>query len=1105
MLNIITGRTGSGKTRYIRELSSKLALENNLGIVMIVPEQFSFETEKSMLSLLGNEKIGNIHITSFSRLAERLLPNGEKNADDGTKAVLMSLALDTLNDKIEIYSRYKNSPALLKDLLAFYKEVKKCRISFETLSSLSAKVKKQTFSKKLYELSQIFTVYEALLFKNYQDDNRRLDMLYDYLLENKYFKNKTVFVDGFSGFSAQEYKILERIISDCDNVYVTFCCDIEKNNGRYELFYNACSEIKKLKLIANRCGVEIAPVKKLKIDKRFKPTPLNLLEEAVFSDTNAGKYDDSTDSVTIFPCHTKFDECDAVSAEIKRLVRTENYRYRDIAVIERSEGSYKNQLLSSFRKYDIDCFEDNRQPVLNQPLIVFLFALFDIIIYGFETESVLRLLKTRLYGFSVEKIAMIEDYCLLWRITPSQWKMDWTENPSGLSVEFSDSDKKQLEVLNQLRKKIVAPILSLKNKIIDADGETISKEVFQFLKNNGIDENLKTFVKELINSGEEDLFLEQDRIWKMVVGIFDDLYQSVGKSNITVARYAELFNILASSEDLGQLPSGVDEVILGSADRIRVSSPKVVFIVGANTGVFPAQCSGGVLLSDAERCELIEKGAELVSNLEYNSVSERFIAYHALTLATEKLYVSYSTIGSDSEELTPSEIVSEIKSVVKNPQTVFFNSLREIESRRSAFTVCAKERNNNTVLSASIDEYFKINGTESEKNMLAKIEKTDFSIENSHIATELFGKNMFISASKTEKYYKCPFEYFCEYGIKAVPRREAVMDSAQVGIMVHNVLEMFVKRYSKKQFLVLSKDEVSRAVNSIIEEYIENSLGGIKGKTLDFIRSVELIRKTSLKVVLRLIDEFAHSDFEPVNCELSINYDGDIAPYLIKTDDGSTVKIIGKVDRVDRLVRDDKSYIRIVDYKTGTKKFDLSDVFAGINMQMLIYLFAIWQNGEKLYGDIVPAGILYCQARDYRPGKNKLSRDATAKMVDELAKKELKMSGMVLNSVDIVNAMENDGEGIFIPASIDKKGYVKGSVISADSFVRLRKRVDKIIGEMSNRLHNGRIEAYPIEKTCDYCKYKDICRREDDNEFREYEKMKHSAAIELLNGDDENV
>ena len=1109
MLSIITGRTGSGKTRFIRSLACEIAQAQSEKAIIIVPEQFSFETEKGMLQLLGNEKINNVEILSFSRIAERLLSQygkiDKKIADDGVRAVLMSRAIETLEDKLTVFNRYKRFPQLLNDILGFHREMKKCGVTNESLEDFSTKVKKASFASKLTELSLIFTCYDALLSQSFTDSNIHLDLLYDLLLEVGYFKGKTVFLDAFSGFSGQEYKIIEQILRQADDVYVTFCCDTSKNNGRYELFYNADVEIRKLKGIANKLSVKIAPEKVLHSKKEFKKDELNFLEENIFSSGNK-IYNEDASAIIIIPCRTKTEECQVVASEIKRIVRTENLRYRDIAVIVRNEESYRKDLASAFRKYDIDCFHDNRQPIDTQPLVVFVKCLLDILVKGFETETVLRFLKTQLYGFTVEEIGLLEDYCLMWKVRASAWKDKWTDNPKGFGEDLDEAAEDTLNTINELRQRIVGPILSLKGKIKNSNGATISEELFNFLRSAHIDDNLKVFTAYLKENNEIDLSLEQGRIWKMLTEIFDGLYSALGESAISLERYAELFDILVASKDIGVIPNGMDEVIIGGADRIRASAPKAVFLMGVNTGVFPGESSSGVIFNDTERCELIKNGMPIISNLEYNSVSETFIAYHAITLATDKLYLTYSALGSDSSSLTPSEMVNEVLKLFPKCTVRKENSkLDLIESRNSAFSVMAGESVNGSVLCETLKEYFTENDGENELVKIEKADKKDFFISDSDLATEFFGKNMYMSASRIEKFYKCPFSYFCEYGIKIKPRKEAEVDAALYGTVIHYALEQFLCENKKDTIRTMSNSDIREKSNEIIDGYICDVMGGYENKNPSFMRTIRLIKETAYNIILRLVSEFAVCEFTPVDFELKISPDGAIPPYEVKTDNGGFVKIVGSIDRVDSFETDDNTFIRVVDYKTGGKEFQLGEVFYGLNMQMLIYLFAIWENGKEYYKDnIIPAGVLYFQAKNTKVTSNKLERSSDKTDAQSLSAKEHAMDGMILNNLQVFEAMDKTNEGVFLPASFDEKtGSLKGKVISLESLKHLKMLVDTSIKNMAEDLQSGCISALPVEDGCTWCSYKDVCKREADDNIREMDVLSFKDAISTLRGDED--
>ena len=567
-----------------------------------------------------------------------------------------------------------------------------------------------------------------------------------------------------------------------------------------------------------------------------------------------------------------------------------------------------------------------------------------------------------------------------------------------------------------------------------------------------------------------------------------------------------MFEIIVSTKDIGQIPNGVDEVIIGSADRIKSTAPKTVFIVGANAGVFPVTSSSGVILNDTERCELQSNGVDIVSNIAYNSVLEKFIAYRAMTLATEKLYISYSSVDSTAEALSPSELVFEINRLYEDKVKVIIpDALRLIESRKTAFSAFASESNKNSTLGETLYEYFANDGSQEEINMLQKMSKKEFEIKDGELATELFGKSMYISASKTEKFYQCPFSYFCEYGIKAQPRREAQMDPAQTGTLIHEVLEIFLKENPREKFIKFTTDEIREKVNKIIDNYVYEKLSGYENQPKSFARTMMLLKERSLKLVMQLIDEFSNCEFVPVNFELSINNDGDILPYLINLDNGGTVKIIGKVDRVDTYSTPDNTFVRIVDYKTGGKTFDLGEVFAGLNMQMLIYLFAIWQNGEELYKNVTPAGIFYFQAKTSRATETTkgLNRHSDEAVINKSLKDKFRMSGMVLNNIDVITAMEKNAEGVYIPAVINDDGSVSGNVISLKSIERLKNKVNELIKEMANDLQSGVIRALPTEDGCKYCKYSDVCRRNDTDPVREFDSLDFKEAVSMLGGDED--
>ena len=362
-----------------------------------------------------------------------------------------------------------------------------------------------------------------------------------------------------------------------------------------------------------------------------------------------------------------------------------------------------------------------------------------------------------------------------------------------------------------------------------------------------------------------------------------------------------------------------------------------------------------------------------------------------------------------------------------------------------------------------------------------------------------------MSASRIEKFYKCPFSYFCEYGIKIKPRKEAEVDAALYGTVIHYALEQFLCENKKEAIRKMSNPDIREKSNEIIDGYICDVMGGYENKNPSFMRTIRLIKETAYNIILRLVSEFAVCEFTPVDFELKISPDGAIPPYEVKTDNGGFVKIVGSVDRVDSFETEDNTFIRVVDYKTGGKEFQLGEVFYGLNMQMLIYLFAIWENGSEYYkGNITPAGVLYFQAKNTKITSDKLERNSEVTDAKSLSAKEHAMDGMILNNLQVFEAMDKNYEGAFLPASYDEKtGSLKGKVISLESLKNLKNLVDTSIKNMAEDLQSGYISALPVEDGCTWCSYKDVCKRETDDNIRKMDVLSFKDAISTLRGDED--
>ena len=1112
MLRIVTGRIGCGKTARIYEEIRKIT-EQGGEVTLVVPEQYSFHTEKKMLEMLGARGADRVNVVSFSFLAKNLLKkyglNSEKSLDDSTRAMLMSVALDEAGDDLQVYSRHRYSPAVILQMLKTLKDFRQCSVTSDKIEETLAKLKPSLLKDKLGEILLIDRTYTALVEQNYFDDDCALDILCDVLDEHRDFDGAEVFVDGFRGFTAQEYAVLERIMRQSAETWVTLCVD--KADDEFGVFAHTFRTKRKLIRCAQKSGTDIAKPELLTRDGSIDPE-LNALEKGLYSG-GAEIYGEKTKKITLCSAEDFESECEFVACTIKRLIRTENIRCRDIAVISRSENNYSRQIRSALIKNGVPVFEDKRQPITSEPLIEFVRSAIEIGTSGFSTDALMRLAKTGLTDLTIEEIAKIENYALMWQINGKKWLDEWTAHPNGLGEKMLEKDAAELREINDTRIKLVAPLQKFRVKLRNFTSLEAAQAIYYLLIDMNVGENLKKLAIKLNESSQSELASEQERIWSLTMEMLDRIADSLEGVRLTPSRFRELFDLLVSTYSVGNLPQGLDEITIGSADRVKTSAPKIVFAVGMNDGVFPMIPNSDGIFSENERRELAEFELKTDDSFEEKMMEERFIAYNTLCSTSDRLYVTYLRKDINGAQVSPSEIVTQIKKLFPKLtviDTVDIDDTDRIESVESAFDIMAELTQKNTVLHSTLEKYFEAVPGYSDRLAALKrgINREEIKIRDKEIATKLFGLNMYMSASRTEVYHKCPFEYFCKYGLNAQPRKTAELDPMQKGTAIHYILEKLISAYGSDGLCSMEKADRDKCVFDILEEYFKENLTAGEEMSERFDYLFRQLGLTVCEVVDRLVAEFANSNFVPVAFELSIDSDGEVDTYNIPLPDGGTLKIKGSVDRVDVAEQNGTSYIRVVDYKSGGKRFDLNEVFYGLNMQMLIYLSAIWKNGFRDYKNITPAGILYMPVN---APFVETERDENEKTIEQKKLKGTKMNGMVLDDSRVIYMMDNSGSGMFVPASIKKDGTNGGNLISIKQMELLMKRCEKILEKMAVDLHNGIIHVMPAHAAnsqspyndvCKYCDYKDVCHVDENTPTREITNPNHSESLQKLGGDE---
>lgn len=1106
MLEFVLGRSGTGKTEYIRNTICEKIKNGEQDIILIVPEQCSFQNEKELLKRLGAKLVRNVEILSFSRLCDyakrkyggTLLPL----LDDSARALMMNLAIESVMDKLELYSKRALKPDLTAMMLTAVSEYKTCGIEPQQLEQLEGSVHSDGLKKKLNESALIYEAYNAILENTYLDPLDELSRLYKLLCENKLFSGRSVFIDAFNGFTAQEQKIIELILSQAGEVYISLCLDenvpLKDSNS---IFYYVNRTYSRIKAAAEKLSVEVK-IKSLDKVKRFKSSSVALLEELIYRRESLTCDDDG--AVLAYEAEDLYDETEQLARDICKLIYEEEYRYSDITVICRDVAGYGNILSSVFAKYNIPCFLSNPERLETKPIVRFLISALKTVNTGTTTENIMTMLKTGMTDIPDYYIDELENYAYTWDLKARDWLKPFTKSVDGYNAKEKNSDT--LNNLEKIRSLIISRLLKFKEALRGC-GKEKAKAVFDLLTDFGADKAVKRIYTYFMDKNEAILAEEENKLWTMICQMLTMISNVLGEKEVSLLRFIDLVELVIGSQKISTIPHTIDSVTVGAADTIRPSEQRAVFVIGAVDGVFPATVTENGIFSNSEREELLSLSLPLTDSIGVLSLQEKFFAYKAVSAPSEKLFLSYTAESSGGEKTAPSSIIKETQKilpylVMRKKDDICDSDLVWTDS--TALEGYAAGCKQDSSLSLSLEKYLASKGDYKNKLYAVKraVSNKPFEFKNPENSKKLFGEELHLSASQIEKFNNCAFQYFCTYGIKAMPREKAKFDQRQYGSIVHYVFQILLSdEYGIEKLKNMSKVEKKQLVSKIIDEYIL-SISGESERPLDFEKMHAVTVNNVIIVLDRLIKELSQSMFKPVDFELGIG-NSEIDCYTLELPSGGCVKIRGIVDRVDIMecvnekTGQPEKYLRVIDYKTGDKKFRLNDIMYGLNIQMLLYLSAIQKNGQNRYGEVTPAGVLYM------PSSVKFEK---ADEAEKEHSKSLKMNGFLLDDKKVLMGIERENNGEFI--AYDK--YPTVTLATLEQMGRVLKRIDDDIIKMGESLHSGKIPATPIKGLydgCEYCLYDSVCAFEEGAPCRQY--LKADKAEDILKsmheGEDKDV
>ena len=1111
MLRFVLGRSGTGKSEYLKNYLAAMAKAGEKKLLFIVPDQKSFETEAAFLSILGPALSGNILVLGFSRLCDYVFEHTGNRfasfADEGVRHVVMSLALEEVAPSLSLFSKRASKLDLCELMLSAVKEYKKCGISSNLLEEAAQNSQNETLSKKLSESALVYDAYNALMEKSYLDPLDSLSKAADAIEREKLFDGYTVAVDSFYGFTMQEYALLERLMRQSKEMFVALCMNTEDDRNT-DVFNTLKKTKRRLSAIAKDNGISLAAPVMMDEQFRFENDELKAVEENFYR-YHKIPYKNNTEHITRYCARDIYDECDFVGRNIKKLTES-GYRYRDIAIIARSTDKYAGVLSVALQKYDISYFMDEPYPIDSFPLVRLINAAFLCATRGFDRDDVLGVFKSGLTVYSVEDIADFENYLYVWDISGSKFYSTFEANPCGFADEFTDKDKETLERVEALRADVIGKLRRFSRAIRDTDAISVAKALINLLYSLKVRENIDALCDRFEEQERADLSAELVRLWNVLCEILDKMVAVVGSYRMDPKKFYELLHIYFSNTELSSIPRGVDQVDVALADRAELLDKKAVFVIGATEDEFPHNPVEAGVFTDSERLELIAMDLPMSDSVAELLDTEKYYVYRALTCATQRLYVSYPAMSLSAEKLSASSMMGELSEIFPNAKetSALEQGVSEhLYSKKAAFEYYISRYRSGGEELYTLRSYFENDPAyRAALSAIGSAERRERRhIRDKALSKALFSKNHFLSSSQVDKFYMCRFEYFCRYGLSVKERRKASIDALEYGTLMHYVMENFFRNHKDDDFSLIEKSVVEAEVFALLDEYIEKHLGGKENKDKRFLYLVYRIRKTATDLVMRIVAELSQSSFRPADFELSIGEE--IPAYTVTLKDGEQIRIRGSVDRVDTYEKDGVEYIRVIDYKTGKKEFRLSDILYGLNLQMLIYLSAIHSNGKEKYGEnLSPAGVLYMPA--VSPGVS----DSDAKDEEGLIKKLLSkytMHGIVLEDKEVLSAMEKDLKGSFIPVSLKGDELTGGeSLASVEQMGALFKKIDTLICDMAQSLYDGEIDALPSKRSsvdaCQWCPYLSVCTHRESDSVREIIKKDKDTVYEELSREEES-
>ena len=1109
-LRFCFGPSGSGKShRIYEEIMQRAAEEPGRNFLIIVPDQFTMQTQKDLVIRSDRDGILNIDVLSFGRLSHRILEEvGTKEMpvldDTGKSLVLQKVAAD-LKEQLPAMGSLLHKQGYIHEVKSAISEFMQYGISTQDMDKLITSAQKRgALAMKLKDLKTLYRGFQDYIRDHFITTEETLDVLRRSLSKSKILKGSVVVFDGFTGFTPIQNRLIQELMRVCAETIVTVTIgvgeDPYKMDGEQKLFHLSKKTVADLEKLAAEAEVERGEDLFVKGGpNRFAKAPaLHYLEQNLFR-YQYEPYAGEQQEIHMFEALSPREEVHQTALYIRHLIREQGMTYRDIAVVIGDLEGYASYVETEFGQLEIPCFLDRTRGIVLNPMIEYIKSALQLYIKDFSYDTVFHFLRSGMADISREEIDELENYVIRTGArgyrTYSRLFTRRTEELQGNAEGSEQAEEKTMERLNRIRQQFMDAVEILHMGSQEKAGDYVS-HLYDFLEQNQVQQKLLNYQQQFEKEGDLSRAREYAQIYRLVMDLLDQVYELLGEEEISRQEFADILEAGFGEITVGTIPQNVDRIVVGDMERTRLKQVKVLFFLGVNDGNIPKNASKGGIISDMDREFLIESGTEMAPSPRQQMYIQRLYLYLNMTKPSEQLYLSYAKVNSEGKGIRPSYLIDTVRKLfpamsVEYPQNR--SRLEQIEGRQEGARYLAEELREYVEGTLPEEErqdfYLMYRAYEADaagRDLLtrAAFRRYRESGLSRIVARALYGQQLENSVSRLETYAACACRHFLQYGLSLQEREEFGFEASDMGTVYHAVLENFAGKLAESNLTWwdFTEDFAAKAVKESVEAYAATYGETVLYSSARNEYAITRMSRILTRTVLTLQKHLKQGSFQPDDYELSFRFAEDLDSIHVDLSEDEKMHLQGRIDRIDVSEDAEHVYVKVIDYKSGNRKFDLAALYYGLQLQLVVYMNAAMEMESRKHPDkeIVPAALLYYHIDD---PTIETPVELTDEQINEQILAKLRMNGVVNSDPGVVERLDRymQDKSVVIPVEKKKDGSfsARSGVLSREEMQLISSYVDAKIRSIGREILDGKIAANPYEKgneeACTYCAYKKVC------------------------------